>query len=246
MTSNTVRLRFELPSPEHILGLPVGQHVTVTIDGVSRPYTPITRDADKGFMDLLVKIYDQGALTQKLNAVAVGSTVAFEGPNGLVTYSARGEFSTRNPATGSVAKKSCKNIAMIAGGTGITPMLQVIRQIFNDVGDTTRVNLLFANVSSADILLKKELDELASAHKNLTVHYAIDKDEPNWNGEVGYVSEEMIKKCDLLKRGGLMDKLFSSADDTAVLVCGPPAMVEKAVVPALDALNVSTDSRIFF
>ena len=246
VTSNTVRLRFELPSPEHILGLPVGQHVTVTIDGVSRPYTPITRDADKGFMDLLVKIYDQGALTQKLNAVAVGSTVAFEGPNGLVTYSARGEFSTRNPATGSVAKKSCKNIAMIAGGTGITPMLQVIRQIFNDVGDTTRVNLLFANVSSADILLKKELDELASAHKNLTVHYAIDKDEPNWNGEVGYVSEEMIKKCDLLKRGGLMDKLFSSADDTAVLVCGPPAMVEKAVVPALDALNVSTDSRIFF
>jgi NAD(P)H-flavin reductase len=135
---------------------------------------------------------------------------------------------------------------MIAGGTGITPMLQVIRQIFNDVGDTTRVNLLFANVSSADILLKKELDELASAHKNLTVHYAIDKDESNWNGEVGYVSEEMIKKCDLLKRGGLMDKLFSSADDTAVLVCGPPAMVEKAVVPALDALNVSTDSRIFF
>jgi ferredoxin-NADP reductase len=95
----------------------------------------------------------------------------------LVTYSARGEFSTRNPATGAVAKKSCKNIAMIAGGTGITPMLQVIRQIFNDVGDTTRVNLLFANVSSADILLKKELDELASAHKNLTVHYAIDKDE---------------------------------------------------------------------
>ena len=139
---------------------------------------------------------------------------------------------------------------MISGGTGITPMLQVIRQIFNDVGDTTRVNVLFANVSSADILMKKELDELASAHKNLTVHYAIDADEPGWTGEVGYISAEMMKKCELFKPSGLMNKLFASADkvdkDTAVLVCGPPAMVEKAVVPALDALKVSTDSRIFF
>jgi ferredoxin-nitrite reductase len=250
VTANSVRVRFELPSPEHVLGLPVGQHVVMTIDGVSRPYTPISRDADKGFMDLLVKIYDQGALTQKLNAVEIGSTVDFEGPKGLVTYTARGEFSTRNPATGEIAKKSCKSIAMIAGGTGITPMLQVIRQIFNDVGDTTRVNVLFANVSSADILMKKELDALASAHKNLTVHYAIDADEPGWTGEVGYVSADMIKKCELLKPSGLLNKLFGSADgvdeETAVLVCGPPAMVEKAVVPALDAMNVPIGSRIFF
>ena len=249
VTSNTVRFRFELPSPEHILGLPVGQHVTVTIDGVSRPYTPITRDADKGFMDLLVKVYDKGELTQKLNSVTVGSTVAFEGPSGLVTYSARGEFSTLNPATGVVSKKACKNIAMIAGGTGITPMLQVIRQIFSDVGDTTRVSLLFANVSSADIILKKELDELAAAHKNLSVHYTIDKQEPNWTGDVGYVSIDMIEKCKLLDDNtGFFKKLFSSSDanDTAVLICGPPVMLEKAVVPALDALNVRSECRILF
>ena len=249
VTSNTVRFRFELPSPEHIIGLPVGQHVTVTIDGVSRPYTPITSDADKGFMDLLVKVYDKGELTQKLNSVTVGSTVAFEGPSGLVTYSARGEFSTLNPATGVVSKKACKNIAMIAGGTGITPMLQVIRQIFSDVGDTTRVSLLFANVSSADIILKKELDELAAAHKNLSVHYTIDKQEPNWTGDVGYVSIDMIEKCKLLyDNTGFFKKLFSSSDanDTAVLICGPPVMLEKAVVPALDALNVRSECRILF
>ena len=84
----------------------------------------------------------------------------------------------------------------------------------------------------------------------MTGHYAIDADEPGWTGEVGYISAEMMKKCELFKPSGLMNKLFASADkvdkDTAVLVCGPPAMVEKAVVPALDALKVSTDSRIFF
>jgi len=84
----------------------------------------------------------------------------------------------------------------------------------------------------------------------LTVHYAIDADEPGWTGEVGYVSADMIKKCELLKPSGLLNKLFGSADgvdeETAVLVCGPPAMVEKAVVPALDAMSVPIDSRIFF
>ena len=247
VTANSVRVRFELPSPEHILGLPVGQHATMTIDGVSRPYTPISRDADKGFMDLLVKIYDNGALTQKLNAVEIGSTVDFEGPK-VSSRTPLAASSPRKPATGDVAKKSCKSIAMIAGGTGITPMLQVIRQIFNDVGDTTRVNVLFANVSSADILMKKELDELASAHKNLTVHYAIDADEPGWTGEVGYISAEMMKKCELFKPSGLMNKLFASADkvdkDTPCW-WRPPAMVKRPSF-ALDALKVSTDSRIFF
>jgi NAD(P)H-flavin reductase len=122
---------------------------------------------------------------------------------------------------------------MIAGGTGITPMLQVIRQIFNDVGDTTRVDLLFANISSADILLKSELDALATAHANFNVHYAIDKEEPGWSGEVGYVSTDMIKKC-----------LPAASDDVTVLVCGPPVMVDKAVIPALDALSYS--NRISF
>ena len=235
VTANSIRLRFELPSKEHILGLPIGQHVTVSIDGVSRPYTPITRDADKGVVDLLVKVYDQGALTQKLNALTIGTSVAFEGPKGLVTYSARGEFSVSNPVTGAVAKRACKRIAMIAGGTGVTPMLQVISQIFNDVGDTTRVSLLFANQTASDILLKSELDALAAAHENLTVHYAVDVAEAGWTGEVGYVSADMIKKC-----------LPSAGDDTTVLMCGPPAMIEKAVVPALDTLGYSVDSRVFF
>lgn len=47
--------------------------------------------------------------------------------------------------------------------------------------------------------MKKEFDEFVSVYKNLMVYYVIDKDELNWNGEVGYVLEEMIKKCDLLK-----------------------------------------------
>ena len=65
--------------------------------------------------------------------------------------------------------------------------------------------------------------------------YAVDAAEAGWTGEVGYVSADMIKKC-----------LPSAGDDTTVLMCGPPAMIEKAVVPALDTLGYSADSRVFF
>lgn len=63
--------RFALESPDQTLGLPTGQHVYVRLrrkvirDGkmvlddqgelVQRAYTPLSRDTDKGFIDILVK-----------------------------------------------------------------------------------------------------------------------------------------------------------------------------------------------
>merc|ERR1711939_525369 len=52
------------------------------------------------------------------------------------------------------------HVALIAGGTGITPMYQVARAIFNNPEDKTKVTMVFANITEEDILLKKELNEL--------------------------------------------------------------------------------------
>ncbi|KAL4558172.1 hypothetical protein LXL04_036370 [Taraxacum kok-saghyz] len=49
-----------------------------------------------------------------------------------------------------------KHIGMNAGGSGITPRLQVIEAIVKNPDDTTKVSLIYANVSPDDILLKKE------------------------------------------------------------------------------------------
>ena len=53
---------------------------------------------------------------------------------------------------------------MIAGGTGITPMLQLIRAILKDPRDKTKMWLVFANQTENDILLRTELEEVASNH----------------------------------------------------------------------------------
>ena len=56
---------------------------------------------------------------------------------------------------------SAKHISMIAGGTGITPMYQVIKAVLKNPDDDTQLSLLYANQSPDDILLFEELLEMA-------------------------------------------------------------------------------------
>ena len=99
---------------------------------------------------------------------------------------------------------------MIAGGTGITPMLQIIRASLKNPSDKTQLSLIYANVNPEDILLKKELDELAAKHSDrFTVYYVLNNPPEGWTGGVGFVSKEQIEKY-----------LPKTSDDIKVLMCG--------------------------
>jgi cytochrome-b5 reductase len=54
------RFRFGLPNKDDVLGLPIGQHISIMaeINGkqISRSYTPTSLDEDKGHFDLLIKV----------------------------------------------------------------------------------------------------------------------------------------------------------------------------------------------
>lgn len=54
---------------------------------------------------------------------------------------------------------------MIAGGSGITPLYQILHSIITDGADTTQVSLLFANKTESDILLYGELKAYAKLNK---------------------------------------------------------------------------------
>lgn len=60
ISHDTRRFRFGLPTPGHVLGLPIGQHVHLTAkindEVVIRAYTPVSSDDDKGYVDLVVKV----------------------------------------------------------------------------------------------------------------------------------------------------------------------------------------------
>jgi nitrate reductase (NAD(P)H) len=93
LSHDTRLFRFSLPTEEHDLGLPVGQHLFIRadIDGkrVMRAYTPL--DSGKGYVDFVIKVYfanvhprfpDGGKLTQHLDKMSIGDTVQVKGPLG--------------------------------------------------------------------------------------------------------------------------------------------------------------------
>lgn len=117
---------------------------------VVRNYTPITLDDVKGHFDLLVKTYPEGNASQYLNSLKIGDKAKFRGPKGKFQYRAN----------------MAKEVGLIAGGTGITPILQVIKAVLRNPQDKTKLSLLFGNISEQDILLYQELKDLAVKHPN--------------------------------------------------------------------------------
>lgn len=72
------------------------------------------------------------------------------------------------------------------------------------------MSLVYANVSLEDILLKKELDELAAKHPaRFNVHYVLNNPPEKWDGGVGFVSTAIIK-----------ERLPAPAPDVKILLCG--------------------------
>ncbi|XP_063949380.1 NADH--cytochrome b5 reductase 1-like isoform X1 [Daucus carota subsp. sativus] len=57
---------------------------------------------------------------------------------------------------------SVRAFGMLAGGSGISPMFQVARAVLENLNDTTKVHLIYSNVCLEDMLLKEEIDRLAS------------------------------------------------------------------------------------
>ncbi|KAG1151929.1 hypothetical protein G6F37_005000 [Rhizopus arrhizus] len=204
---NTSIYRFALPRQDDVLGLPIGQHVTLVanIDDkeVLRSYTPISSDEDKGYFELLIKTYPSGALSQYISKLKVGDKIGVRGPKGAFTYS----------------PNMTKEIGMVAGGTGITPMLQIIKAILRNPKDKTKISLIFGNVTKADILLEKELAYLSEKHpEQLSVYHVLNESPEDWNQGVGFITKDILEQ-----------RLPKPSSDVKILVCGPPPLVKSVV-----------------
>jgi len=217
VSHNVVKLRFALPTPKSVLGLPIGQHIScmgIDTDGteVVRPYTPTTLDSDVGFFDLVVKVYKEGKVSAYFGRMKEGDYLSAKGPKGRFSYK----------------PNQVRAFGMIAGGTGITPMYQVARAILENPEDKTKIHLIYANVTYDDILLKEDLDRFAREYPDqFKLYYVLNQPPTEWDGGVGYVSKGMIEaNCP------------PPADDIQVLRCGPPPM-NKAMAAHCDALGYS-------
>ncbi|XP_030646354.1 NADH-cytochrome b5 reductase 2 [Chanos chanos] len=249
ISHDTKRFRFGLPSSSHVLGLPVGQHVYLSakVSGnlVIRAYTPVSSDEDQGYVDLVVKVYyknthpnypDGGKMSQYLDNMKIGDTIDFRGPNGLLVYNGNGKFAIRPDKKSEANVRKFKHVGMIAGGTGITPMLQLIRCITAEPTDTTKCSLIFANQTEEDILLRKELEEVLNKHPDkFSLWYTLDRPPQGWKYSTGFINADMIK-----------DHLPPPASDVLIVMCGPRPMIQNACLWSLIKLGYKTENTFAY
>ncbi|KAJ1991397.1 hypothetical protein GGI25_001715 [Coemansia spiralis] len=223
LTADTSRFRFRVNRPrfdsdqeklvDEIIAsgswaLDVKDHMVQTY----RTYTPVhywvsdkvdeKTGAREGYVDIVVKRYPHGSLSRFLHDTRVGDQVEMRGP--LLTWPYK--------------PNQYKHVYMIAGGTGIAPMYQLVDRVLNDPNDTsTKLSLLYGSQSEQDIIYKHQLDKLASEHPDrFEIVYLVDR--PPFSGtatKVGNPSKQNIEK---------FTSRFDETNDI-VLVCGPDAML---------------------
>merc|ERR1712226_766559 len=119
--------------------------------------------------------------------------------------------------------KSAKFIGMIAGGTGITPMIQALHACLGaDEDAPEKVSLLYGSRSSDDILGEALLDKWSDDNEKFDLTYVLMNESKDslWNkGRRGCVNRELIQEK-------FPDP--SNGKDVLIFVCGPPAF-DKAI-----------------
>ena len=154
---------------------------------------------EPGHLDLVVKKYDGGAMSSHIHDLKPGDTLEVKGPLPKYPWEANKH----------------DHVALLAGGTGITPMYQLARGIFKNPNDKTKVTLVFGNVTENDILLKKEFDDLEKKFPGrFQAFYLLDKPSPGWTGGTGYITKDLLKTVLPGPNDG----------NIKVFVCGPPGL----------------------
>lgn len=254
ISDDTRAYTFELPDGKPDLGLGTCQHVQLGFHMkdrmLIRSYTPTKPllpeaksggDKDQDFRDgngtfeLTVKTYfptDEqpgGAMSNVLDCMPIGEEIEIRGPTGEIEYTGNGSF------TISDKKYTFNRINLVLGGSGITPGYALLARAMLSSEDKTEIRVVDANKSEKDILLKEALDQFEKeSNGRLKITHVLSHPSDDWQGTKGHVNADIIREA-----------LFAPGDKVGVFLCGPPAMIQKAALPALKEWGFKEDESVF-
>ena len=199
-TADSKTLRFIVPNDRKITARP-GQFLTFSFlfDGkkVVRSYSICSSPARSGYVEITTKRVSQGCVSLFLNdRASVGMTVEANGPFGQFYFD----------------ESKHHNVVLIAAGSGITPMMAMLRYI-DDLCVQTTATLLYCVRSSGDIMFENELEQLRY-RQILQYHVVLSEPHDDWRGRRGHINREFVN--DTIK----------DLKSSAFFVCGPPPFME--------------------
>jgi cytochrome-b5 reductase len=208
---------------------------------IIRSYTPVTDDVTgvPGEFSLVIKVYrplppkfpNGGYMSQHLDDLNIGDTILMKGPKGHLHYTNQMTSSvslsgmmastfTVKPLGKPLETRSAQYYGMMAGGTGITPMLQVLQCMFRHGPDSHNphvcVKLIYANQTVNDILVRDLLEALQRDFPTrFQLYYTVDQvpaaaenGNKKWEYGVGFINKDMIQKHLLFADGKQQQQQF--------------------------------------
>ncbi len=193
--------------------LPTGSHIKIMtlVDGqeVTRSYTPTRFEG--GVCELAIRVYPDGPMSQYMYTLKEGDTVSIMGPTGIHRYNPPGVF-TRGQKQWTVS-----HIGMICGGTGVTPMIQIINKILSS-GDRTTVKMAVFNTTAEDVMLWKRLQELTCERVKIVFYTSKEPTPQNLTTYPGLVH----RSCRTLDGDGILEILgVEEPKNSMICMCGP-------------------------
>jgi len=174
-------LRFLLPRNQRISARP-GQFLTFEwmIDGrpVTRSYSICSSAAQGNFVEITPKRVENGYVSQFLNDRAtIGLTVMARGPYGRFYFD----------------ESKHERIVMIAGGSGITPMISMLRYI-DDLCIPAEATLIYCVRTERDEFFKAELAALRTRLRKFRYVLVVSQPKTNWTGWKGRLRQEIVER----------------------------------------------------
>jgi ferredoxin-NADP reductase len=184
-------------------GFRAGQHInlTVEIDGRrhTRCYSPASsQHAPSGLIELTVGLHDGGLVSTWLREHATpGRVVGLDGVGGDFV----------------IPDKRPGHIVLVSGGSGITPVLSMLRTLCDEDYEGDVAFLHYAR-GAGDAVYRDELARLAAGRDNLRVLVGFTR-ETAGSQLHGRFGEEHLEAA-----------MPGTHADAAVFACGPPVLVE--------------------
>jgi propane monooxygenase reductase subunit len=206
LTHDIRRLELEVAEPAGFSFLP-GQYVDVWVPGsdARRSFSMANLPGD-GRIELIVKQYPGGRFSSLLDgAIAVGDELRFTGPYGAFHL-----------------RESDRPVLMVAGGSGMAPILSLLRALA-DAGTDRPVRFFYGARSEQDLFYVDLVQELGGRLADF-----------EFVPVIGFVHEPA---CACIAAGEL--------SDPEIYMCGPPPMIDAMIELATDRHGIDERSRIF-
>jgi flavocytochrome c len=225
--------RFALPSSRQHLGWGVGEYLAVRaplLPGggwIERFYSPVSRPEAAGYVDLVLKVSNDDK-SQYMAAAGVAPSMAVHVSRmrpGVDSLEFTGPMGGLDLSPSLSSTPSGMHLVLMAGGTGIAPMLQIIRSFMHAKRWDVEITLVYGAVIEEELIFRDVLEQQSKEHPSMKVHWVLQTPPLSWTGHTGFINEKLMREL-----------LPPPSDMVFVVLCGPPAMC-KALKPVITNLG---------